>query len=94
VTGSLPAVFSAQKGLNDPRYPCIKGVMAAKRKTIEVKSAESLGLKGKVSTELCKAKLKEVLMPPERPQGRKLEGDIDTQVKELVNLLRTESHVL
>ncbi|MBX9672502.1 MAG: electron transfer flavoprotein subunit beta/FixA family protein [Candidatus Obscuribacterales bacterium] len=94
VTGSLPAVFSAQKGLNEPRYPGIKGVMAAKRKTIEVKSAESLGLKGKVSTELCKAKLKEVLMPPERPQGRKLEGDIDTQVKELVNLLRTESHVL
>lgn len=94
VSGSLPAVISAQKGLNEPRYPGIKGVMAAKRKTILVKSAEDLGLKGKVSTAQCKAKLVEMTLPPERPQGRKLDGDLDTQVKELVNLLRSEAHVL
>ena len=35
----LPAVFLAQKGLNDPRYPSLKGIMAAKSKPIEEKPA-------------------------------------------------------
>ena len=38
-TRELPAVFSAQKGLNDPRYPSLKGIMAAKSKPIEEKPA-------------------------------------------------------
>jgi electron transfer flavoprotein alpha/beta subunit len=42
---SLPAVISAQKGLNEPRYASLKGIMAAKKKTIETKDAASLGLK-------------------------------------------------
>jgi electron transfer flavoprotein alpha/beta subunit len=35
-----------------------------------------------------------MLLPPERPQGKKIEGDSDAQVKELVSLLRSEAHVL
>ena len=42
---SLPAVISAQKGLNEPRYASLKGIMAAKKKTIETKDAAALGLK-------------------------------------------------
>src|SRR4029450_5701290 len=34
---SLPAVISAQKGLNEPRYASLKGSMAAKKKTIETR---------------------------------------------------------
>jgi electron transfer flavoprotein beta subunit len=37
VASSLPAVFTAQKGLNEPRYPALKGIMAAKSKPIEEK---------------------------------------------------------
>jgi len=33
-------------------------------------------------------------LPPDRPQGRKIEGDVDSQVKELVSLLHSEAHVL
>lgn len=91
VEGSLPAVFSAQKGLNEPRYPSIKGVMAARRKTIDVKNAEALGIKGQVQR---KVSVKKLSLPPDREQGRKLEGDAETQVKALVDLLRTEAHVL
>ena len=40
---SLPAVISAQKGLNEPRYASLKGIMAAKKKTIEAKDAAALG---------------------------------------------------
>lgn len=31
----LPAVFTAQKGLAEPRYPGLKGIMAAKKKPLE-----------------------------------------------------------
>ena len=37
----LPAVVSAQKGLNEPRYPTLKGIMGAKKKEIkDVKGAD------------------------------------------------------
>lgn len=94
VEGSLPAVISAQKGLNEPRYPSIKGVMAARRKEITVKNAEALGLAGKIGTDLAPLKLVEMAAPPERPQGRLLDGDADTQVKTLINLLKTEVQVI
>jgi electron transfer flavoprotein beta subunit len=35
VASALPAVISAQKGLNNPRYPKLQGIMAAKKKPIE-----------------------------------------------------------
>lgn len=94
VEGNLPVVISAQKGLNEPRYPGIKGVMAARRKEIAVKDAAALGVKGKVGGSELKVKIKEMSLPPERPAGRKIEGDCDTQVKELINLLHSEAHVI
>jgi electron transfer flavoprotein beta subunit len=94
VEGSLPAVFSTQKGLNEPRYPSIKGVMAARRKEIAVKNAEALGIKGKFAAENRKIKVKEMMLPKERPVGRKLDGDVDAQVKQLLDLLRTEARVI
>ncbi|HEY9784472.1 MAG TPA: electron transfer flavoprotein subunit beta/FixA family protein [Candidatus Obscuribacterales bacterium] len=94
VEGSLPALFSAQKGLNEPRYPSIKGVMAARRKEIAVKDAAALGLKGQFEKANRKVRIKELALPPVRPQGRRLEGDVDTQVKQLVQLLRMEARVI
>lgn len=94
VEGSLPAVFSAQKGLNEPRYPSIKGVMAARRKEIVVKDAAALGVKGSVGGANRKVRLKELSLPQVRGTTRKIEGDADTQVKTLVDLLRTEAKVI
>ncbi|MBS1956744.1 MAG: electron transfer flavoprotein subunit beta/FixA family protein [Cyanobacteria bacterium SZAS-4] len=94
VEGSLPALFSAQKGLNEPRYSSIKGVMAARKKEIVVKDATALGVKGKVGGDQRKVKLKEMIMPPDRPSGKKIEGDADTQAKTLVQLLRSEARVI
>lgn len=39
VESELPAVITAQKGLNEPRYASLKGIMAAKKKVIEEKPA-------------------------------------------------------
>ncbi len=84
VETELPAVITAQKGLNEPRYASLKGIMAAKKKTIEEKpaaEAESL-------TEVLSMKL-----PPPKQPGRIL-GTDSSAVPELVRLLREEAKVL
>jgi electron transfer flavoprotein beta subunit len=89
---SLPAVISAQKGLNDPRYASLKGIMAAKKKTIETRDAAALGLS---AADLApKTKVVVLELPPARAVVRMIEGDPDTQVKELLRVLREEAKVL
>ena len=39
VKAALPAVLTADKGLNEPRYASLKGIMAAKKKPIDEKPA-------------------------------------------------------
>jgi electron transfer flavoprotein beta subunit len=80
----LPAVLTCDKGLNNPRLPSLKGIMAAKKKPLEVKpvsvgagSIEVLGLE----------------YPAERQAGR-IVGEGADAVPELVRLLRTEAKVL
>jgi electron transfer flavoprotein beta subunit len=92
VEGSLPAVFTAQKGLNTPRYASLKGIMAAKKKQIEVRPVESLGL----SAEDLKPRLafEEVTLPPPRPPGKILTGEAAQTVPELVKLLHQEAKVI
>ena len=89
---SLPAVISAQKGLNEPRYASLKGIMAAKKKSIETKDAAALGLKA----EDVKPKTKVVALelPAARPGVKMIQGDADAQVKELLRLLHEEAKVL
>ena len=41
---SLPAVVTAQKGLNEPRYPTVKGIMGAKKKEMTILTASDLGV--------------------------------------------------
>ncbi len=94
VESSIPCVLSAQKGLNEPRYPSIKGVMAARRKEIVVKDAASLGIKEQIEAGKQKVKVEEISLPPVRPQGRKIEGDAAAQAKELVSLLRNEARII
>src|SRR5204863_9401811 len=62
----LPAVVSAQKGLNEPRYPTLKGIMGAKKKEIKDVKAADLGLTAEAPA-LSVVKLE--MLPP-RPPGR------------------------
>ena len=90
--GSLPAVFTAQKGLNTPRYASLKGIMAAKKKPIETKTPSSLGL----SPDELKPRLivEEIALPPSRPPGKILTGDVSETVPMLVKLLHEEAKVI
>lgn len=90
--GSLPAVVTAQKGLNTPRYASLKGIMAAKKKQIEVRELESLGLNADDLSE--KLSTVRVILPPARPPGKILTGDPGVTVPQLVKLLNEEAKVI
>ncbi len=81
---ALPAVFTCDKGLNSPRLPSLKGIMAAKKKPLEVKPV-TLGT-GTI-TQLG------LTLPAERKAGRIVGEGVDA-VPELVRLLREEAKVI
>jgi electron transfer flavoprotein beta subunit len=92
VQGSLPAVFTAQKGLNNPRYASLKGIMAAKKKPIDVRTAASLGLSP--GDLVPRISVVQVALPPPRPPGRILTGDVSETVPQLVKLLHEEAKLI
>ena len=80
----LPAVLTADKGLNEPRYPALKGIMAAKKKPLEVKPVQP----GAGALEVV------ALTPPPDRKAGKIVGEGAGAVGELVRLLREEAKVL
>jgi electron transfer flavoprotein beta subunit len=84
VETTLPAVFTAQKGLNEPRYPSLKGIMAAKNKPIEEKSPTAAQPKVEVIA----------LRKPASKNAGKIVGTDVSAVPELVRLLHEEAKVI
>lgn len=84
VTTLLPVVITTQKGINEPRYPTLKGIMGAKKKPIEVKEIYAPN------------KLVEVLnikLPAEKQPGKIIGTDVSS-VPELIRLLKEEAKVI
>ncbi|MDX2193791.1 MAG: electron transfer flavoprotein subunit beta/FixA family protein [Gemmatimonadales bacterium] len=84
VRATLPAVVTCDKGLNTPRIPKLQGIMAAKKKPLDIRPAA------------LPAAAVEVLaleLAPERAGGR-IVGDGAAAVPALVELLATEAKVL
>jgi electron transfer flavoprotein beta subunit len=84
VHAKLPAVICAQKGLNEPRYPSLKGIMDAKRKPIEEKVPAMVESKVEVVS---------MSKPPAKAQG-KIVGTDASAASELVRLLHEEAKVI
>ncbi len=80
----LPAVVTIDEGIARPRLPTLPGIMAAKKKPLEVKPAQL----GEARVTIAKMEL-----PPERAGGRII-GEGAAAVPELVRLLQTEAKVL
>jgi len=89
---SLPAVLTAQKGLNEPRYPALPMIMKAKRKEIKTLDASALGIPPEDFAP--RTRRVNVSTPPPRQAGRILEGEMAEVVKEAVRLLKDEAKVL
>jgi electron transfer flavoprotein beta subunit len=92
---ALPAVFTCEKGLNEPRYASLTGIMKAKKKTIEEKNAASLGLgAGEVGAAGSGARRTRLVPLAERGACKFLEGEPREQARQLVALLRSEAKVV
>lgn len=85
----MPAVLTIQTGLNEPRYPSLKGIMAAKRKNLVRLELSSLDLSGSQLVETI-----EYSYPPQRERAQMLEGSSEAIAGELVSLLREKEKVL
>ncbi len=84
IHASLPCAITCQKGLNEPRYANLKGIMAAKKKPLDTVQVD---LSGAVVEVL------EMKLPPPRAPGRII-GEGAAAVPELLRLLREEAKVL
>ncbi len=84
VHSKLPAVVIVQKGLNEPRYPSLKGIMVAKRKSIEEKT---------ITTVESRVEVTAMHKPPAKAAG-KIVGTDAAAAAELVRLLHEEAKVI
>lgn len=92
LTVSLPVLVTAQQGLNEPRYPSLPGIMKAKKKPLTTLELDDLDLE----EDDVEAKIEKVdlYLPPKKQQGKVLAGELNSQVQQLVSLLKTEAKVI
>ena len=84
IESNLPIIIGTQKGINNPRYPNLKSIMASKSKAITEKAPTYTGNKLEVT---------EMKLPQAKSKGKILDGGA-TSVQELVRLLREEAKVV
>ena len=96
IESSLPALITAQKGLNEPRYASLPGIMKAKKKPLEEKPLADLGLDAAEFGEGArKLQILELTPPPQREAGKVVEGETpEEKAKELARLLREEAKAI
>jgi len=91
---TTPAVITAQKGMNEPRYASLKGIMAAKKIAIDTKSPADLGLN---DTDIYNQRMTIVKLelPAEKSGGRKVDGsDPAAAAREILGYIRDEAKAL
>ena len=82
----LPLLVSADKGLNEPRYPTLAGIMKAKTKPFHTEAARP--------PEETGFRLLKLEAPPERPSPQMISGSPDEQVTQLIHLLKEKEKLL
>ncbi|MCZ6622977.1 MAG: electron transfer flavoprotein subunit beta/FixA family protein [Deltaproteobacteria bacterium] len=91
VEAPLPALVAVTSGINEPRYPQLKGIMAAKKKEVKKYTAADLGLgPDQVGASGAREKVLGVGRPPAREAGKIItdEGDGGTQVADFLAELK------
>jgi len=94
VEASLPALITTQRGLNEPRYASLPGIMKAKKKPLEIKSLKEIGLDA-AGIGAPKTKIISLKYPPERKGGKMIAGETAAdKAKALVKALHEEAKVV
>jgi len=93
VESPLPALVTCQKGLNEPRYAALKGIMAAKRKPVEKVEVAALGVDESAGGFYAVRALE---LPPGKAAGKLIQGEDDPAgaAAELVRMLREDAKVI
>lgn len=87
VTSELPALVTVTTGINEPRYPTLKGILGAKKKEIRRYTAADLGLgPAEVGESGAREQVLTVGRPPARPSGTiiKDEGDAGKRIADFL----------
>lgn len=88
----LPAVVTCQKGLNEPRYPSMKGIMQAKKKKIEKVGLDAIGLDA--AAVAAKVKTLNIYLPEARAAGKVITEEPAVAASQVAKLLREEAKVI
>jgi electron transfer flavoprotein beta subunit len=95
IESGLPCLVTAQKGLNEPRYAKLQGIMAAKKKPIDTMDAAKLGLDAAtVGAQGARVTITKLEQPPPKQPGRIFKDDPEAAAREVVRLLHEEARVI
>jgi electron transfer flavoprotein beta subunit len=86
---SAPAVLTIQSGINEPRYPTLPGIMKAKKKPLDAKTASDLGAETGSRTEFMK-----MFFPVADHKAEIIEGDPAAAAETLLDKLKNEAKVI
>ena len=82
ISANFPVVIGVMEKINEPRYPSFKGIMAAKKKTIENRDLASIG----VNPQTARSHVMDSTLRPSRAVGVKITDD-GTAGEKLVSFL-------
>ncbi len=74
VTGPLPALVTVTMAVGEPRYASLKGIMGAKKKTIDVLSAADVGIDRPLGSDSAKMEVVAIAAPKSREKARVVEA--------------------
>ena len=83
-----PCLISVQTGLNQVRYASLKGIMAAKKKPLDVKTIADLGLSGQVGAANAKIAIEKVSVPQKGESAELVTGSVDEMATGLVSKIK------
>lgn len=90
---TLPALFTCQKGLNEPRYPSLPGIMKAKKKPYETVSVTDIAPQ-EIRRLEARLSVKEIALLTARKGGRKLQAGVTEMVEGLTRFLQEEAKTI
>ena len=95
IEASLPLLITCQKGLNEPRLPSLKGIMAAKKKGITLLDAAAIGFDANaMGAAANRVRETALALPATRKKGILLEGTPQEACSQLVQALRDDARVI
>jgi electron transfer flavoprotein beta subunit len=83
-----PCLVAVQTGMNQVRYASLKGIMAAKKKPLDVKGVGDLGLSGQVGADAAKVRIEKIAPPPKGDRADMVEGSPDEVATRLVTKIK------